>query len=148
MLSTVFFLSYTRKGKSNIFQIESLRGPRPKSSSISSSSSNSFKNLAWSCCLFLFNQYLYATNTPIINKIEPTILTTIITIYHCTPCPSLWWCESPSKLSTAPISQSSKYFYIKSISWFKLKLTYLFSRIHHTRMWHWIPCLWSECIYH
>lgn len=38
--------------------------PRASSSSRSSPSSNSFKNRAWSCSLFLFRQYLYTAATP------------------------------------------------------------------------------------
>ena len=50
--------------------------PRASSSSRSSPSSNSFKNRAWSCSLFLFREYLYTAATPAAITAAANMLTT------------------------------------------------------------------------
>lgn len=93
--SCIFFYSYTdqyclyipisRKISSTCSEILQYKGKwsnaacwtliqKLSSSLRSSGSSNSFKNRAWSSCLFLFFQYLYKATIPTITKTDTSVL--------------------------------------------------------------------------
>lgn len=87
----VWSVCYTDDGQAN--KIYHSTVPSPNSSSISSPSSNSFRNRAWSCSLFFFCQYLYAATTPRTNTVETRALINMTTA-RCVSFLFLWGFEA------------------------------------------------------
>jgi len=107
----VWSVCYTDDGQAN--KIYHSTVPSPNSSSISSPSSNSFRNRAWSCSLFFFCQYLYAATTPRTNTVETRALINMTTA-RCVSFPFLWGFEAELESIDKWKTDSWVYFWTKS----------------------------------